>query len=538
MRSIPAGELRMGGSPRYGQEDAIDAESLPVHSVRLKPFSLGKYEVTVREFRQFIAATGYQAPQQCIHEPTNNWFSAGPTPGSWDKNALTDSDFQPVVCVGWAAANAYAKWLASETGKPYRLPSEAEWEYAARAGSVGKYYFEENAAKPVVCRHGNVSDREGESAAMKRLGATYLSYMGGVEQCDDGAGFATVVGMYEANPWGLHDMIGNVAEYLQDCWKPGYEDAPSDGRALQTPECAIHALRGGAWHWRGADLRTRDYRPDDAVGGIEGFRLALDGAADGQAAMGTPAFERELAAAQQAERQRRAARLPFPAAPAGLTLSNAADGRIELRWQASAQAGLLGYRVLRSHSAGGELETIANDVQGGRYVDETAPARKHSYAVMAFNRDRLSERSAVVSTADLVHVLPGRVQAEDFNAMADVAVGTIAAMEDADEAQAGLNITGPAGVPKDAWAEYSIEVKTAGRYRLSFRAATLNANAGLSLSLDGQPLATQAFAATGGSRKWQGFAGPIVELPAGRHQLRLLSLEPGWKLNWLAFEPG
>jgi formylglycine-generating enzyme required for sulfatase activity len=132
MVKIPAGSFAMG--------DISEKDSQPIHNVNISAFSLGKYEVTVKEFRQFIEATEYEMPSQCIHQ-LNGWFNYGATAGSWDNNSLTTSDFQPVNCIGWKAANAYTLWLAKETGQPYRLPSESEWEYAAKAGTETKFYF-------------------------------------------------------------------------------------------------------------------------------------------------------------------------------------------------------------------------------------------------------------------------------------------------------------------------------------------------------------------------------------------------------------
>ena len=116
MVRIPAGEFSMGGGASSDNPAALDPAALPIHRVRIPAFQLGKYEVTVKEFRQFVQATGYKLPEQCRHEPGPRWFP-GPTAGRFDRNALTDSAFQPAVCIGWAAAQAYANWLAAETGK-------------------------------------------------------------------------------------------------------------------------------------------------------------------------------------------------------------------------------------------------------------------------------------------------------------------------------------------------------------------------------------------------------------------------------------
>ncbi len=125
MVSIAAGSFETGSLK--------NENSQPIHSIDLALFSMAKYEVTVKEFRQFIEATNYSAPQECHHE-MKGWFRTW-TKGNWETNFANTSEFQPVACIDWKAADAYTKWLAKETGKPYRLPSEAEWGYAARAGT-------------------------------------------------------------------------------------------------------------------------------------------------------------------------------------------------------------------------------------------------------------------------------------------------------------------------------------------------------------------------------------------------------------------
>jgi len=540
MGDVPAGEFRMGGGkPAFGAGEQ-DPMTLPIHSVRVPAFKMGKYEVTVKEFRQFVQATGYKLPEQCLHKPTSDWFGAPPSAASYERNALTDNDFQPAVCVGWAAADAYAKWLSAQTGKSYRLATEAEWEYAARAGAESLTPFGADANQ--VCAYANLADRSGEHAALSRFGASYLGFMGGHTACDDGAGFASVVGLYKPNAWGLHDMIGNASEWVQDCWKDSYADAPTDGSAqlggAGGGDCNQRGLRGGSWHWRIVSASARMAMPLDWIGAIEGFRLAqsLTSPADAEEASSAKAFERELQAAQDAERSKRQQRLAFPAAPKGLTLSAANGTGLRLSWQANQQAGITGYHVYRSETLNGVMTRIASDVKGLSFLDKTAPARKHSYAVVAANRDVFSGFSELVHSPDTTQVLPGRIEAEDFNQTSGVTVGTIQPNEDTAEPAGGLNLTGPAGITKGNWTEYRIKVPRAGSYRLYLRYAGLRDSRGLALQLNGQPLLTQALDGTGGARIWKTLDGPALQLPAGEHVLRVEALDEGWKLNWLRLE--
>lgn len=185
---IPAGTFMMG--------DADDAAATPVHQVRLNyRFAIGKTEVTEAQFGVFLRRTGYQA-------------------GADRSQEMRASD-QPAVMVDWYAANAYALWLSRHTGKRYRLPSEAEWEYAARAGKSTRYWWGDSAV--------DGCGKEHVDALFFPAGASCA----GLAKQDTIA----VAGL-RANPWGLYDMLGNAAEWMLDCPPvelPTYAGAPADG---------------------------------------------------------------------------------------------------------------------------------------------------------------------------------------------------------------------------------------------------------------------------------------------------------------------
>ncbi|MBB5204376.1 formylglycine-generating enzyme required for sulfatase activity [Inhella inkyongensis] len=301
LMAIPAGEFVMGHPDKKSTS--------PAHVVTLKGFQMGKYEVTVKEFAQFVAATGYKAPQVCGQMAGKEWFDV--IPGSWDRKALTSNEFEPVVCVGVAGAEAYVRWLAQVTGKPYRLPTEAEWEYAARAGSTTRFFYgdDANPEQSQACRYGNVADRRAEAAIKRDFDGLESKGHVGVVPCDDGADYASVVGMYEPNAWGLHDTLGNVQEFVQDCFFENYEGAPSDGSARvdDALACKKRTLRGGTWHWPAFHSARRGGFPVEMIGSLEGFRLVLDSAAPvTKASPSSLAFQSELARAQAKERERRA----------------------------------------------------------------------------------------------------------------------------------------------------------------------------------------------------------------------------------------
>ncbi|MCE3607799.1 formylglycine-generating enzyme family protein [Massilia sp. P8910] len=302
MVSIKAGQLTMG-SDKW-------ASTSPEHTVSIKAFKMGKYEVTVKEFAQFVKATNYAAPRQCVQMAGNPWFAD--MAGSWNANTLSHSRFEPVTCIRPKDAEAYIAWMAKETGKKYRLPTEAEWEYAHRAGSTRKYPFGNN--EELACRYGNIADRSAEAAFKRDYDGLDSKSHVGVAPCDDKSDYASIVGMYEPNAFGLYDTLGNVAEFVQDCKKPNYTGAPADGSAVVEAKCAQRVNRGGSWHWEGWASYRRSEMPEEFVGSLEGFRVALDmdGSAEAAAKSALSAFAIELAAEQQKEREKRSKRAHIP----------------------------------------------------------------------------------------------------------------------------------------------------------------------------------------------------------------------------------
>ena len=236
MVAIPGGRFRMGC---VSGRDCAGGEK-PVHEVQVESFALSKYEVTFAQYDYFTEATGRQRAD------SENW-------GRWQR---------PVINVSWKDAVAYTEWLSEQTGEQYRLPSEAEWEYAARAGTATTYHFGKD--KSELCRYGNHADSS-------------TDYDWRNKKCSDGVGKKTArVGSYWSNPYGLHDMHGNVWEWVQDCWNKNYKGAPTDGSAWDSGNCSQRVLRGGSWRESPSILRS-------AVRGrnstafryyINGFRVA------------------------------------------------------------------------------------------------------------------------------------------------------------------------------------------------------------------------------------------------------------------------
>lgn len=306
--TIPSGKFLMGGDQK--PYSAIAPGEQPIHEVSINAFKLSKHEITVKQFRQFVEATGHKTSTNCW-KLSSNEQGIEMAPGTWNSPAYAPSEFHPVMCVTHEDAKAYALWLSKQTGKNYRLPSEAEWEYAVRAGSTTNFHWSEDPAQ--ACRYGNIYDKTGGPVLARISGKKAKETL-----CEDFAEFTTVVGMYEPNAFGLYDMIGNVSEFVEDCEHRSYDGAPNNGAAW-VDNCAT--LGGGRMVIRrGGSYSTRPDSPTSALRSAmrahageknpsslgEGFRLAQDIEQGAGASSGVNPFEAELAKAQQAERQRRA----------------------------------------------------------------------------------------------------------------------------------------------------------------------------------------------------------------------------------------
>jgi len=188
MVRVPAGSFRMGSEE--------DSSEKPIHTVQITAFAIGRYPVTVAEWSRCVAA------KAC-------------------PDLARGEDMDPVRNLSWLDAQQYVVWLAQSTGLPYRLPSEAEWEYAARAGSSARYWWGERMAPRM--------------ANCKGCGDPYDPHQ------------PLKVGSLSPNPFGLNDVNGGVAQWVADCWHPTYQGAPADGSAWTEPDCREHVLRGGSW---------------------------------------------------------------------------------------------------------------------------------------------------------------------------------------------------------------------------------------------------------------------------------------------------
>jgi formylglycine-generating enzyme required for sulfatase activity len=261
---VPAGSFTMG-SPK-SEKDRRDHEG-PQHVVTFaRPFAVGRLHVTVDQFAAFVRKTGYEASSTC-----GTWYpSDSRTDYSWRNPGFAQEGTHPVVCVSWDDARAYADWMVQETGKPYRLLSEAEFEYAARGrtspGAYPRFWFGND--EKALCRYANAADRKTrDSVAMAKNWQ--------VAPCDDGYAYTSPAGRYEPNAFGLYDMAGNVWQWTADCWHDSYKGAPADGSAWTAGACKNgHVIRGGSSGTLAEELRAANRVPY-AVANVEGgFRLA------------------------------------------------------------------------------------------------------------------------------------------------------------------------------------------------------------------------------------------------------------------------
>lgn len=239
----------------------------PVHEVCLDDFYMGKYDVTVGQFRKFVDETGYRTEAEksdgCLGRAGNKWEQSSSF--NWKNVGFEQDENHPVVCVTWDDAKAYTEWLGRKSGKKYRLPTEAEWEYAARAGTKGRNYWGDKPAD--ACKYANVGD-----LSLKRQFSNAM-----VHECDDGYVFTSPVGKFQPNGYGLYDMMGNVWQWVADWYGPRYYSQSPRNNPAGPSNGQYRVLRGGSWNYGSQSVRAsyrgrneRKIRNSDI-----GFRVAV-----------------------------------------------------------------------------------------------------------------------------------------------------------------------------------------------------------------------------------------------------------------------
>jgi formylglycine-generating enzyme required for sulfatase activity len=267
---VPPGRFVMGTPGAQAERGAAAAEGRPVLVEIPRAFALGRREVTRGEYARFISDSGHEPRAGCrVWDPDLARFSDDTRRGWQDiATPAAPADDLPASCVSFADALAYVQWLSAKTGERYRLPSEAEWEYAARAGSMALRPWGDEAEG--ACEFGNTYDLVG--AAQYRLGWMQAG-------CRDGYADLAPVGQFEANAFGLQDMIGNVREWVQDCATGSYVGRPRDARAWEwIGGCAERVQRGGSWLTPASESRSawRGSAPAGESAADAGLRVARD----------------------------------------------------------------------------------------------------------------------------------------------------------------------------------------------------------------------------------------------------------------------
>ncbi len=229
---IPSGSFYMG-SPAAEIGRRKDGD--PVHQVNIGSFALGKTEITRGQFAAFVMETAYSTGNKCWTIEDGKYEERS---GTWRKVGYLQDDQHPVVCINWHDAIAYTKWISRKTGKKYRLPTEAEWEYAVRGKTRTARYWGESPND--ACKYANVADMTAKEQI--KPAAEWK-----VHDCKDGFAYTAPAGSYKANSFGLHDMLGNVWEWVEDSYHKSYLGAPVDGSAWQG-EGKKRVLRGGSWY--------------------------------------------------------------------------------------------------------------------------------------------------------------------------------------------------------------------------------------------------------------------------------------------------
>ena len=265
MVAIRSGRFSMGS-------EEGDADEKPPHLVSIpNPFAISRCEITVGQFKQFVQDANYETVAEKNGKGCFSWdlekknWEQQPE-RNWKNPGFAQNDNHPVVCVSWDDAKAYVKWLSHRTGAVYRLPTEAEWEYVARAGTKTARYYQDGKQ----CDYANALGQEAKSIA----DADWT-----LAECSGGHIYTAPVASFWENQFGLFDMLGNVWEWTEDCWHENYQGAPTDGsewKEANGGDCGRRVVRGGSWDLNPRNLRSANRLwngADEAFGNL-GFRIA------------------------------------------------------------------------------------------------------------------------------------------------------------------------------------------------------------------------------------------------------------------------
>ncbi|MEQ8734337.1 MAG: formylglycine-generating enzyme family protein [Rhodospirillaceae bacterium] len=273
---IPAGQFEMGTPVGAYEVNVESGEGPPITITVPQAYAIGETEVTIGQFEAFVKATGYEAGKGC-QVIGDGGGSIDDPEASWRKpvQPIRAKDTHPVSCIDYAASVAYADWLSQMTGQVYRLPTEAEWEYAARAGSTaprpwGANNSFEGVSISLTCEHANAYDVESQK---------HYTFAWPYARCSDGYTDVSPVASFEKSAYGLYDMMGNLWERVQDCYTASYWGRPRDSSAwVWDGGCERRVVRGGGWYSRPTNVRParRASGSVDGRGNDLGFRVVRE----------------------------------------------------------------------------------------------------------------------------------------------------------------------------------------------------------------------------------------------------------------------
>jgi formylglycine-generating enzyme required for sulfatase activity len=255
MVPLPSGSFMMGAGRKQKQRLKYVQWAEPQHKVTIGyPFAIGRFEVTVDEFDAYVKETGAEVGGKCGIRtmetgPQAFKYSGTPVPGgdktdvapyiiiiadgSYAQPGLPVTGRQPAVCISRNEMKGYLAWLSGKSGKHYRLATDAEWEYAYRAGTDTINFWGDDFRK--TCDYANFADRKSGYQAAPAASCSEKIH----------PGWSAEVGSYKPNPWGLYDMAGNVQEMVEDCFHDSFVGAPADGSPWEEPGCVVFVARGG-----------------------------------------------------------------------------------------------------------------------------------------------------------------------------------------------------------------------------------------------------------------------------------------------------
>ncbi|MEE9491894.1 MAG: SUMF1/EgtB/PvdO family nonheme iron enzyme [Gammaproteobacteria bacterium] len=258
---VPKGSFTQGS---HASEPGRETNEGPQHTVHISyPLAIGQFEVTRHQFAQFVADSGF-TQSGCTTYEDGNWTLRNDR--NWESPGFYQDESEPVTCVSWKDASQYASWLAKKTGKDYRLLSASEWEYTARAGADTARNWGDD--PDTACQYTNIADQ-----------TTQDDYPGWkIHNCMDSFVNTAPVEGFKANKFGLYATLGNVFEWVDDCWNNNYQDAPNDGSAWLEGDCTNRLLRGGSWFSQPQYVRSayrNPFKPDTRASTF-GIRVARE----------------------------------------------------------------------------------------------------------------------------------------------------------------------------------------------------------------------------------------------------------------------